>query len=161
MPRLHYLSLFCLSMSLAAAAWTQTPSSKPATRPAHATSPYVASENSTRAANYYLLHWGVDSLEVRSVPSDQVIRFSYRVVDATKAKALGVKDAKPELFDEKSHVSLVVPVMDKIGQLRQSGLPENGKTYWMVFSNKGDLVKRGHRVGVVIGEFRANGLAVE
>jgi hypothetical protein len=51
--------------------------------------------------------------------------------------------------------------MDKIGQLRQSGLPESGKTYWMVFSNKGNLVKRGHRVGVVIGEFRANGLAVE
>jgi hypothetical protein len=161
MAALPYLALGCLSMLSASMAWTQTVSSKPATRPVRATSPYVAAETSARASNYYLLHWGVDSLEVRSVPSDQVIRFSYRVVDATKAKALGVKEAKPELFDEKSHVSLVVPTMDKIGQLRQSGLPESGKTYWMVFSNKGNLVKRGHRVGVVIGEFRANGLAVE
>jgi hypothetical protein len=161
MPGFRDLSLFCLSMALAGAAWTQPVSSKPATRAVAKTSPYVAAENSARASNYYLLHWGVDSLEVRSVPSDQVIRFSYRVVDATKATALGVKEAKPELFDEKSHVSLVVPTMDKIGQLRQSGVPENGKTYWMVFSNKGDLVKRGHRVGIVIGGFRANGLAVE
>jgi len=54
-----------------------------------------------------------------------------------------------------------VPSMDKVGQLRQSGPPEAGKTYWMVFSNKGNLVRPGHRVGVVIGAFRATSLAVE
>jgi hypothetical protein len=48
-----------------------------------------------------------------------------------------------------------------VGQLRQSGPPEPGKTYWMVFSNKGNLVKTGHRVAVVIGQFRATGLAVQ
>jgi hypothetical protein len=31
----------------------------------------------------------------------------------------------------------------------------------MAFSNKGRLVKHGHRVNVVIGSFRANGLVVE
>jgi hypothetical protein len=31
----------------------------------------------------------------------------------------------------------------------------------MVFSNKGRLVKRGDRVNVVIGEFRADGLGVD
>jgi len=33
--------------------------------------------------------------------------------------------------------------------------------YWMAFSNKGRLVKRGDRVDVVIGQFRAEGLTVE
>jgi len=38
---------------------------------------------------------------------------------------------------------------------------ENGKTYWMAFSNKGSLVKPGHRVSVVIGPVRIDGLIVE
>jgi hypothetical protein len=124
-------------------------------------SPYAASETSDHARDYYLMHWGVDSMVVKAVPADQLVRFSYRVVDASRAQALNAKEASPQLFDEKSKVSLVVPTMDKVGQLRQAGLAENGKTYWMVFSNKGNVVKRGHRVGVVIGQFHANGLAVE
>jgi hypothetical protein len=152
-----FLGSLALLVCTASALHAQSTKAPPARR----SSPYAASETSGRANNYYIMHWGVDSLEVRSVPSDQVIRFTYRVVDATKAKALAAKEAAPELFDEQSHVSLVVPTMDKIGQLRQSGPPENGKTYWMVFSNRGNVVKRGHRVGVSIGQFRANGLAVE
>ena len=34
-------------------------------------------------------------------------------------------------------------------------------TYWMAFSNPTLAVKRGHRVDVVIGSFRANNLVVE
>jgi hypothetical protein len=58
-------------------------------------------------------------------------------------------------------VQLVVPTLDKVGQLRQSSTPEAGKSYWMGFSNKGRLVKRGDRVDVVIGQFKAQGLVVE
>jgi hypothetical protein len=54
-----------------------------------------------------------------------------------------------------------VPTMENIGMLRQSSTPEEGKTYWMAFSNKGRLVKKGHRVNVVIGQFHADGLAVD
>jgi len=71
------------------------------------------------------------------------------------------KEANPQLFDERSRVSLVVPTMDKVGQLRQSGPPEPGKTYWMVFSNKGNLVRVGDRVDVVIGDFYASALPVD
>ena len=39
--------------------------------------------------------------------------------------------------------------------------PVAGKSYWMAFSNKGRLVKRGDRVTVVIGPFRADGLVVD
>jgi len=45
--------------------------------------------------------------------------------------------------------------------LRQSSTPEMGKTYWMAFSNKGGVVKRGDRVDIVIGQFRAEGLIVD
>ena len=56
---------------------------------------------------------------------------------------------------------LQVPVMDKVGALRQSSAPESGREYWMVFSNKGNLVRPGDRVNVMIGQFHADGLLVE
>jgi len=63
---------------------------------------------------------------------------------------------------QRSHsVGLVVPNLEKIGQLRQSARPEAGKLYWMAFSNKGRLVKRGDHIDVVIGGFKAQGLIVE
>ena len=61
----------------------------------------------------------------------------------------------------RSRALLQVPVMDKVGQLRQTGTPIAGQEYWMVFSNKGNLVKPGDRVNVIIGSFRAEGLMVE
>ena len=105
--------------------------------------------------------WGVDSLGVKSVESGQMIRFSYRVIDVEKAKGLNDKKANPFLIDEKARVKLVVPTMEKVGQLRQSSTPEAGKSYWMVFSNKGNFVKRGNRVSVEIGRFRVDGLVVQ
>ena len=155
------LALSALVLLSTAATAAQSAKARTATATHHGTSPYVASERSDRARNYYQAMYGVDSLVLKSVKSDQLIRFSYRVVNADRAKAWAVKEATPTLYDVQSHVSLVVPTMDKVGQLRQSGPPENGKTYWMVFSNKGNVVKVGHRVGISIGPFKASGLAVE
>ena len=90
-----------------------------------------------------------------------MIRFSWRVVDPERAGVLNDKKIEPSLIDPKAGVSLVVPVLDKIGQMRQSASPEAGKSYWMAFSNKGRLVKRGDRVDVVIGPFRAENLIVD
>jgi hypothetical protein len=113
------------------------------------------------ATSYYHVKWGVDALSVRSTESGSMIRFSYRVVDPTKAALLTDKKSNPLLLDPKAGVELVVPTMDKIGQLRQSSALEPGKLYWMVFSNKEKQVRPGHRVSVVIGEFRADGLLVQ
>lgn len=114
-----------------------------------------------RAWKYYQLVWGLDSLSVKLVESGEVVRFSYRVLDPDKAKALNDKGSEPSLVDPRAGVKLVVPRMEKIGQLRQTGTPESGKAYWMAFSNKGRPVKRGDRVDVVIGQFRAQGLVVD
>ena len=93
--------------------------------------------------------------------SGEVIRFSYRVLDADKAKALNDKKNEPSLIDPKAGVKLVVPSLEKVGQLRQTATPEAGKGYWMAFSNKGRRVKRGDHVDVTIGSFRAQGLVVD
>jgi hypothetical protein len=114
-----------------------------------------------RARQYFAFIWGVDSLSVKSAESGEIIRFTYRVLDAEKARDLNEKKNEPSLIDPQAGVKLVVPSLEKVGQLRQSSKPEAGKVYWMAFSNKGRLVKPGHRVNVVIGQFRADGLIVQ
>ena len=126
----------------------------------HSTSPYHTTSLTTHAANRYESIWGVDTLEVKSVESGQLIRFGYRVLDPAKAAQLNNKKATPVLIDERAGVSLEVPTMENAGQLRQSTTPEAGRSYWMVFSNKGKIVKPGDRVKIVIGQFRADGLFV-
>ncbi|HMK21150.1 MAG TPA: hypothetical protein VK466_02390 [Terriglobales bacterium] len=113
-----------------------------------------------RATQYYSMVWGVDSLDVKWTESGEVIRFSYRVLDPVKAAILNDKANEPSLIDPEAGVSLVIPSLEKVGKLRQSSTPEAGKSYWMAFSNKGRIVKKGHRVDVVIGNFRAQGLVV-
>jgi hypothetical protein len=138
-------------------------SAAPAGNPALAAAPsrYQPNRFPRRAGMYYGLIWGVDSLGVKSVESGEVIRFTYHVLDGDKAKALNDKKAEPFLIDPRARVKLVVPSLENVGQLRQSGTPEAGKSYWMAFSNKGRLVKRGDQVSVVIGQFRADGLVVQ
>jgi hypothetical protein len=139
---------------------------KPAAQPGQAAAPttptrYHPSRFSKRASEYYGLIWGVDSLSLKWAESGEVIRFSYRVLDADKAKARNDKKAEPSLIDPQAGVKLVVPSLEKVGKLRQSSTPEAGKSYWMAFSNKGRHVKRGDHVSVVIGRFRADGLVVD
>ena len=114
-----------------------------------------------RAGTYYRMVWGIEGLSVKRAESGEMIRFTYQVVDAEKAKSLNDMKLEPSLIDEQAHVKLVVPQMDKVGKLRQSNVPQAGKTYWMLFSNKGGHVKRGDRVSVVIGKFRAEDLVVD
>src|SRR5215470_13320960 len=113
-----------------------------------------------RALQYYSMVWGVDSLDVKWTESGEVIRFTYRVLDPMKAAVLNDNKFEPSLIDPDAGVKLVVPSLEKVGKLRQSSTPEAGKSYWMAFSNKGRYVKKGHRVDVVIGTFRAEGLVV-
>jgi len=110
---------------------------------------------------YYEGVWGVGELRVKAAESGQLIRFNYRVLDPEKAAALNDKKVEPELFDGQAGVKLSVPQMEKVGKLRQSSTPKASMTYWMAFANPTLTVKRGHRVDVVIGSFRANNLVVE
>ena len=145
-------------LGLTVAAQSPAPTRQPG---ATAARRYQPNRFAGRAGKYYELVWGVDSLAVKWTESGEVIRFTYRVLDAGKAKTLNDKKVEPSLIDPQARVKLVVPSMEKVGQLRQSSTPQAGKSYWMAFSNKGRLVKRGDRVNVVIGQFRADGLVVD
>jgi len=116
---------------------------------------------SKRARTYFLVTRGIDDLKVHRIASDNLIRFSYRVTDPIAAKRLADRAVTPYLYGQTSHALLEVPVMDKVGQLRQSGRLEAGREYWMVFSNKGNVVKVGERVNVIIGSLHIDGLLVE
>ena len=122
---------------------------------------YMPSRFPGRAAAFYGAVWGVDSLSVKAVESGELVRFSYRVLDAVKAKTLNDKEVNAFLIDPVAGIRLSVPTLEKVGQLRQSSTPEAGKVYWMAFSNSGRRVKPGDHVEVVIGNFRAEGLVVD
>jgi hypothetical protein len=165
--RAALLVLFA-ALAAAPAALAQTAPQTDATRqgsapikPAGAPSRYLPDRFAGKAGRYYKVVWGIDSLSVKLVESGELVRFAWRVVDPEKAKVLNDKKLAPALVDPQAGVSLVVPAMEKVGQLRQGVAPEVGKSYWMAFSNKGRMVKRGARVSIVIGEFRAGGLVVD
>ena len=128
---------------------------------ATAQSRYQPDRFAGRAAKYYGLVWGVDSLSVKVAESGEIVRFTYRVLDPAKAQSLNDKKSKASLIDPQAGVSLVVPELPFVGMMRPGATPEAGKMYFMAFSNKGRPVKRGHRVSVVIGQFRADGLVVD
>lgn len=127
----------------------------------HSPTRYEPQKLSRHALAYYAAVWGVDAPNVKAVESGELIRFSYQVLDAEKAKILNDKKTSAFLIAPALGVRLSVPTLEKVGQLRQSNAPEAGKSYWMAFSNPGRRVKRGDRVDVMIGQFKAEGLVVE
>lgn len=106
--------------------------------------------------------WGIQICGIRLSAADYMLDFRYRVVDPNKAAPLLSRRAKPYLIDEASGAKLIVPAPPKVGSLRQkSNQPRAGKIYFIIFSNPSKLVRRGNKVTVVIGDFKAENLIVE
>jgi hypothetical protein len=159
--------LFICSLSVGRAqvaapvAQSQAQTTTPATKPVAPPFRNQPSRIAYRAHLYYQSVWGIDDPKAKLVESGEMIRFTYRVVDAEKAKPLNDKKVEPALICPDKSVKLIIPTLEKVGQLRQSATPETGRSYWMAFSNKGGIVKRGDRVDIVIGNFHADGIEVE
>ncbi len=66
-----------------------------------------------RERSYCQLFWGVDSVHAKAVESGELIKFSYRVLDADKAKALNYKNNEPSMYVPALHTKLVIPTMEK------------------------------------------------
>jgi hypothetical protein len=142
----------------------QPQSASPAVKPAAASTPYRNQPDriANREAAYYQAVWGIANPTVKATESGIILRFSYRVLDPVKAKALNDKKLSPILESPEKRVRLVVPAMDNVGELRQAPKEiDAGRSYWMAFSNSGRLIRPGDRVDIVIGNFRARGLLVE
>ena len=105
--------------------------------------------------------WGVEIVAVRTTAAGSMIDFRYRVLDADKAAALFKRKTKPYLIHQESGKVLEVPVTAKIGPLRSSDTPQEGRVYWMFFGNKTRLVQSGDKVTVVIGDFKLENITVQ
>ena len=137
------------------------PAAAPASAARRVGAPYNGTRMTAKETQVLSAEWGIDRVHVASTNSGNLLKFTFRVVEPKRAKALGDHEAEPYIFAPRAHAVLHVPTMEQIGQLRQLHTDEVNKEYWIAFSNKGTLVKRGDRVDVIIGKFRAPGLLVE
>ena len=104
--------------------------------------------------------WGIELVAMRSTAFGQMIDFRYRVLDAEKAAPLFKRQTKPYLIHQGSGKALAVPNTAKLGALRNSNTPQQGRTYWMFFGNQQGLIKKGDKVTVAIGDFRVTDIEV-
>lgn len=158
--RLDYLAI-ALVLAFIAFGIASVASGAPVAASGKRTSPYFPARATGHALERYAAGGGVDDPRVQLTASGNLVRFSYRIVDAAAAKELLDHNATPYLYAIRSHALLHVPEMEQIGPLRQTGEIEVGKMYWMVFSNKGNFVKAGDRVSVIVGTYHIDGLLVE
>ena len=148
------LQLFALSIALLLVLI-----SSPAT--ANSTAPQILASTAEIKSNPLAETWGIEITSLRMAAHNHMVDFRFRVLDATKADPLFVRQTKPYLLDQKSGKVLAVPNTAKIGPLRNSNKPQEGRIYWMFFGNHTRLIKQGSEVTVVIGEFKVENLVVE
>jgi len=105
--------------------------------------------------------WGVRILSIRQSAEGYMLDFRYRVIDAEKAAPLFDRKIKPHLIDEATGAKFAVPEPPKVGALRTTRPPQADRNYFIMFANPGRYIKKGNKVTVVIGEFKAENLVVE
>jgi hypothetical protein len=161
--KVNALLLACALLGAAASPSSAQSAPENSGKPVNASLPshYKPNQPSKRAEEYFNVIWGVEGLSVKAVESGALIRFSYRVLDPSKAAIFNDKNIDAFLVAPSLGVRLSIPSLEKVGQLRQGATEEAGKSYWMAFSNPRRTVKRGDHVNIVIGEFHADGLVVE
>ena len=105
--------------------------------------------------------WGVRPLNVRLTGSDHFLDFRYRVTDSEKAAAVLSRKEKAFLIHEETEKVFPVPVT-KLGPLRATAVePKSYRNYAILFNNSDKSIKKGDKVTIVIGDFRAEHLTVE
>jgi hypothetical protein len=105
--------------------------------------------------------WGVKLKPLRVTGDGLFLDFRLHVIDPEKAAPLLQKGTKAYLLDQKSGKTFQVPTT-KVGPMRASASkPKADKDYTMLFNNTNRIVKKGDKVTVVIGEFKAENLVVE
>lgn len=106
--------------------------------------------------------YGVSILGVRVTAAGHMLDFRYRVLDTAKAGRLIRPKMGLALIDEASKAEMAVPVMEKVGALKQtrSHLFAD-RTYSVLFANRGGVVKPGSKVSIQFGDLTLDNLIVE
>lgn len=123
-----------------------------------------AIENNTEEASLEN-RWGVEVQGVRLSAEGNVLDFRFRVLDPDKALPIVERKNRAYVVDLDTGAELEVPSMQNVGALRQTvrnnGKPRPGSTFFILFGNSNRLVKKGGKVTVVVGDFRAENIMVE
>jgi hypothetical protein len=105
--------------------------------------------------------WGIRPLSIRQTADGQMLDFRYRITDAEKASPLFHPTIKPLIIDEDTGAVMAVPNVPKVGSMRSTRKPLKDRNYFMLFANPQGHIKPGHKVTVVIGDYRTEHLVVE
>ena len=105
--------------------------------------------------------WGIRILGIRQSAAGYLLDFRYKVTDTKKAAPLFERKTKAYLLDQKSGVKFIVPKPAKIGPLRNTDTPKSGRNYVILFANTANYIKKGNKVSIVIGKFKAENLSVQ
>jgi len=95
--------------------------------------------------------FGVDQLHIRRTAGGHLLDLRYQVVDSQRAASLLAEESMVYVIHAKSGKRLVVPSTPKTGPLRNTGVPQAGRSYFALFTNPGGLAQPGDRVTVVLG----------
>ncbi|MFA5352827.1 MAG: hypothetical protein WC291_01225 [Thermodesulfovibrionales bacterium] len=90
-----------------------------------------------------------------------MLDFRYRVIDPVKAAPLFNRKERTYLLDQATGAKFLVPSAPKVGALRTTRPPQADRNYFALFANPGGFVKKGNKVTVVIGDFKAEDLIVQ
>jgi hypothetical protein len=93
---------------------------------------------------------GVRVVRVASTGAGGLLDLRYQVVDPNTAAAIHDPDTPPALVDERTGLVLGRLLMGHM----HHGRAKAGVTYYLIFLNPGDAVRRGDRVSVVLGGAR-------
>ena len=104
--------------------------------------------------------WGIRPLSVRQTADGHMIDFRYRIIDAEKSSPLFHPTIKPIIIDENTGAIMAVPTVPKVGSMRSTRKPIKDRNYAILFANPHKHIKPGHKVTIVIGEYRAEHLVV-
>ena len=105
---------------------------------------------------------GIKPVAIRLTAGGRMIDFRYTVVDPAKSAPVFDRKTKTYLIDLASGGEFPMPEDTKLGPLRSSGRnPQAGREYFIFFSNPANILQRGSRVAVVIGDYRIENLTVE
>ena len=122
---------------------------------------FLAKEASSQSELYLKQRWGVEIVGIWLSANGYMLDFRYHVADSEKASPLFTWKVKPYLVDQASGAKFLVPNPPKVGSLRSTRRPESNRNYFMLFANPGQFIKKGSKVTIVMGDFKAENLVVE
>lgn len=106
--------------------------------------------------------WGIRVKRISLTANGHMIDLRYKVIDPVKAKPFLAAGVNPQLVDARTGVKMGVPTTPKMGSLRQkTRAPEAGREYFMLFGNRGGLIRTGSRVSLVVGDAKIDDIIVE